>query len=94
MQPPETLETAPYPCFCKIHAAVFINDTFAIHIAERIRKARANGCPLIVVPGQPAYYRRLGFEPGSAYGIQSPYPAGYFMVLFLHQKPAYLPGTA
>lgn len=63
-------------------------------IREGVRKARANGCPFTVVLGEPDYYRRFGFKLASAYSIQSPYPAEYFLALFLNQMPAQFPGTA
>lgn len=63
-------------------------------IREGVCKARAKGYPFIVVLGEPHYYRRFGFEMAAAYSLQSPYPAEYFMVLFLHRAPVHFPGTA
>jgi predicted N-acetyltransferase YhbS len=54
-------------------------------IAETVRVAEAHGEGAIVLLGDPAYYGRFGFVPGSELGIVSPEPAWgeYFQALRL-----------
>ena len=52
-------------------------------IAETVRVAEAHGEGAIVLLGDPAYYGRFGFVPGSELGIVAPEPAWgeYFQAL-------------
>jgi predicted N-acetyltransferase YhbS len=54
-------------------------------IAETMRVAEAHGEGAIVLLGDPAYYGRFGFVPGSELGIVSPEPAWgeYFQAIRL-----------
>jgi putative acetyltransferase len=45
--------------------------------------ARDQGWTAIFVLGDPAYYRRFGFDPALATGFASPYAGSYFMALAL-----------
>jgi putative acetyltransferase len=60
-------------------------------VREGLERARATAYPLVAVLGHAEYYPRFGFEPGSAYGITTPYdvPDEVWMVLPL---PGYDPG--
>lgn len=46
------------------------------------------GCPFVIVIGVPAYYPRLGFEPGAAHGLRCQWqvPPESFMVHVLDQS--------
>ena len=49
-----------------------------------LRECRSAGYDAVVVLGEPAYYRRFGFEPASRYGLSNQYGAGEgFMILGL-----------
>ena len=52
-------------------------------IEEVLSRAERSGAPLVLLLGDPGYYRRFGFEPAGTYGIFHP-PAGrddpHFMV--------------
>ena len=50
-------------------------------IRHAIERARADGWEAIFVVGDPAYYRRFGFETEAAAGFVSPYAGVHFMVL-------------
>ncbi|GIG56301.1 N-acetyltransferase [Longispora fulva] len=54
-------------------------------IRAALDAARATGLPLVVVLGDPAYYRRLGFQPAADYHLSAPWPgvADAFQVLLL-----------
>ena len=45
--------------------------------------AREQGWQAIFVLGEPAYYRRFGFDPDLAAGFASPYSGAFFMALAL-----------
>jgi putative acetyltransferase len=47
----------------------------------------ARGCPYVIVIGVPAYYPRLGFEPGAQYGLRCQWqvPPESFMVQVLNR---------
>ena len=51
--------------------------------------ATADGERLVVVLGDPAYYRRFGFVPADDHGVEPPegWPAGDFQVLLLGGAP-------
>lgn len=57
---------------------------------ERLRRA---GVEMVFVLGDPAYYRRFGFEPAGPRGLVAPHPipeahADAWMVQFLQDEPA------
>ncbi|WP_165077225.1 GNAT family N-acetyltransferase [Methanogenium sp. MK-MG] len=54
-------------------------------IEEGIHRSHQKGAKIIVVLGEPGYYRRFRFESAKVYEIQPPWevPEGYFMVLSL-----------
>ncbi|MCZ0732816.1 GNAT family N-acetyltransferase [Phreatobacter sp. AB_2022a] len=52
-------------------------------IRQGLAEARAAGVQAVFVLGDPAYYRRFGFEPRLAEGFASPYAGPYLMVLAL-----------
>jgi putative acetyltransferase len=41
-------------------------------VEHAIQEATAGGFPLVFLEGDPAYYSRLGFEPGGRHGFTSP----------------------
>lgn len=41
-------------------------------VAHAVAASRAAGSPAVFLEGSPAYYSRLGFEPGAAHGFTSP----------------------
>lgn len=43
-------------------------------IEEGLTRLRRGGCAFVFVMGDPAYYRRFGFEPALPHGIEPPYP--------------------
>ncbi len=53
-------------------------------------ECRRLGHAVIIVVGDPAYYRRFGFTPASPFGIECPFPvpAEVFMLLELSQGAA------
>lgn len=52
-------------------------------IRSGLDRARAAGWQGVFVLGEPAFYRRFGFDPELAAGFQSPYAGPYFMALAL-----------
>jgi putative acetyltransferase len=54
-------------------------------IEEGIHRSYKKGVKIIVVLGEPGYYRRFRFEPAKDYQIKPPWevPEGHFMVLAL-----------
>jgi putative acetyltransferase len=52
-------------------------------IREGLEHARQGGWEGVFVLGNPGYYRRFGFDAGSASGFQSPYRGVHFMALAL-----------
>jgi putative acetyltransferase len=48
-----------------------------------LARARAAGWEGVFVVGDPAYYRRFGFDACQASSFQSPYAGAYFMVMAL-----------
>lgn len=54
-------------------------------VSAGLEAARARGCELVVVLGEPAYYRRFGFRPAGAFGIawEHPAPPDAFMAVAL-----------
>lgn len=52
-------------------------------IRQGLAEAAAAGWQGVVVLGEPAYYRRFGFDPALAEGFISPYAGPYLMVLAL-----------
>lgn len=52
-------------------------------IREGLLRAEAEDWQAVFVLGDPAYYRRFGFDPATAAGFQSPYAGPYLMALSL-----------
>jgi putative acetyltransferase len=52
-------------------------------IGAGLDRARAEGWRGVVVLGDPAYYRRFGFDPALAAGFVSPYAGPHLMALAL-----------
>jgi putative acetyltransferase len=52
-------------------------------IRAAIDHARQEGVDAIFVLGDPAYYRRFGFDAEAAQGFESPYAGPYFLALAL-----------
>ncbi|GAB1580984.1 GNAT family N-acetyltransferase [Phyllobacterium phragmitis] len=58
-------------------------------IREGLKQAESRGCRVVFVLGEPAYYRRFGFDPALAAGFGSPYAGPYLMALPLNgEMPA------
>ena len=57
-------------------------------IEEGIHRSLQKGAKIIVVLGEPGYYRRFRFESAKAHEIEPPWevPEGYFMVLGLEKN--------
>ncbi|YBV95321.1 N-acetyltransferase [Phyllobacteriaceae bacterium JZ32] len=55
-------------------------------IREGLKQAESRGCRVVFVLGEPAYYRRFGFDPALAAGFDSPYAGPYLMALPLNGK--------
>src|SRR3546814_10145104 len=47
----------------------------AARVVAGLARARAAGAELVFVLGEPAYYRRFGFRPAAAFGIDWEHPA-------------------
>lgn len=60
-------------------------------VREGLERAKAAGWKGVFVVGEPAYYRRFGFDSAMAAGFDSPYAGPYLMVLPLGGGP--LPST-
>lgn len=56
-----------------------------------VQRARELGFPAIVVSGQPEYYARFGFAPGSDWQIQTTPPVATELLTVLELQPAGLP---
>jgi putative acetyltransferase len=52
-------------------------------IREGLARAQVQGLEAAFVLGEPAYYRRFGFDAEAASGFASPYAGPYFMALAL-----------
>lgn len=52
-------------------------------IRQGLAEARTAGVQAVFVLGDPAYYRRFGFDPALAEGFASPYAGPYLMALAL-----------
>lgn len=52
-------------------------------VVEATARARAGGWEAVFVLGDPAFYRRFGFDPQAARGFGSPYAGPHLMVLAL-----------
>ena len=48
---------------------------------EALARARKDGWDAVFVLGDPAYYRRFGFDPEAARGFGSPYAGPHLMAL-------------
>ena len=62
-------------------------------VEEGLRLARAAGERLVLVLGDPAYYRRFGFVPAGPYGISSPWSGlgDAWQMLSLREAEAHYP---
>lgn len=58
----------------------------SVLIREGLKRAESRGCRVVFVLGEPAYYRRFGFDPALAAGFASPYAGPYLMALALDGK--------
>ena len=56
-------------------------------IEAGLERARHQGWELVFVLGDPAYYRRFGFDTGLAEGFASPYAGAHFMARALAGVP-------
>jgi len=58
----------------------------ALVVRAALDAAERAGERLVVVLGDPGYYRRFGFEPASGYGVSGPFavPDAYFQALRLN----------
>lgn len=60
-------------------------------IRAGLERCRGIGCPFVVVLGEPAFYGRFGFEPGSRFGLTGEFGGeDAFQILWL-QEPCSLP---
>jgi len=50
-------------------------------VREALARARTDGWDAVFVLGDPAYYRRFGFDPEAAQGFGSPYAGPHLMAL-------------
>lgn len=61
-------------------------------VAAALQRAEALGAPALFLEGDPAYYSRLGFEPGRAHGFTPPSAripgAGFQVVLLTAYEPS------
>lgn len=60
-------------------------------VRKGLESCRERGESIVVVLGDPDYYRRFGFSTEPARGLESPYPAEYLMALEL--QPGALAGV-
>jgi putative acetyltransferase len=61
-------------------------------IGEGLAQARNTGWQAVFVLGEPAYYRRFGFDADLAAGFSSPYAGPHFMVRALREALPVLTG--
>jgi putative acetyltransferase len=61
-------------------------------IKQGLARAAADGWAMVLVLGDPAYYRRFGFDPKLASGFASPYAGPHLMALGLAQPLPRLSG--
>ena len=61
-------------------------------IGEGLALARSEGWETVVVLGDPAYYRRFGFDPALTRGVVSPYAGPHLMALGLTETAPRLTG--
>lgn len=61
-------------------------------IRQGLAEASSGGWEIVVVLGDPAYYRRFGFDPALASGLISPYAGPHLMALSLVQPAPELIG--
>ena len=59
------------------------NGIGSLLIRTGLAQARADGWQGVFVLGEPAYYRRFGFDPNKANGFESPYSGPYLMAIAL-----------
>lgn len=77
--------SAPFPALAlapvSVAPAQQLRGIGAALIRAAIDRARAAGWAAIFVLGDPAYYRRFGFDAAAAAGFSTPYAGPHFMVL-------------
>jgi len=61
-------------------------------VRDGLERARDEGWRAVFVLGEPAYYERFGFRPGTAAAFKTPYPPAFLMALEL--TPGALAGEA
>ena len=61
-------------------------------IKQGLKQAQAGNWEIVFVLGDPAYYRRFGFDPTLASGFTSPYAGPHLMALGLTQPMPRLSG--
>jgi putative acetyltransferase len=78
---------APFPCLALGPVAVVPerqrSGIGSALILDALARARSGLWDAVFVLGNPAYYRRFGFDPDLASGFASPYAGPHFMVLAL-----------
>jgi putative acetyltransferase len=83
--------TAPFPALALAPVSVAParqrSGVGSALVREAIARARDEGWGAIFVLGDPAYYRRFGFEAETAAGFSSPYAGEHFMALTLSAPP-------
>jgi putative acetyltransferase len=67
--------------------------TGSLLIRRGLARAGADGWAMVFVLGDPAYYRRFGFDPMLASGFASPYAGPHLMALGLTRPLPSLSGT-
>ena len=77
--------SAPFPALAlapvSVAPAQQLRGIGSALIRAVIDRARAAGWAAIFVLGDPAYYRRFGFDAAAAAGFSTPYAGPHFMVL-------------
>ena len=56
-------------------------------IGWSLNECRRLGHGVVIVLGEPAYYRRFGFMPASQFGIECPFPAPPEAFMLLELSP-------
>jgi putative acetyltransferase len=84
--------TAPFPALALAPVAVLpARQRRGIGgrlIRAALERATAAGWQAVLVVGEPAYYRRFGFDPALARGLACPYAGPYLMALALQGELA------
>lgn len=70
--------------------------TGALLVRAAVQALAERGAPVVFLEGDPAYYRRFGFEPGAQHGFRRPslrIPPAAFQVLRLPAYEPWMTGT-